>query len=53
MLTQQNGGKWGERWILIANLLYGSWEAALYDHDNAKPDEGALKRKFDKMRGFN
>lgn len=42
----------GERWVLIANPLYGSWESALYNHDFTKPDSEVLKLKFDQLKGF-
>ncbi len=37
---------WGERWILLSNPLYGSWEGALYDYRNDLSREEMLRRKY-------
>jgi len=51
-LADKYASYFGERWVLIANPLYGSWESALYNHDFTKPDEEVLKLKFDQLKGF-
>lgn len=43
---------WGERWFLLPNPDYGSWEGTLYDYDYALPIEEKLKRKYEKLRPF-
>jgi 5'-nucleotidase (lipoprotein e(P4) family) len=43
---------WGERWVLINNPLYGSWEAATFGSDNSKPDAQILKEKRTLVKGF-
>jgi acid phosphatase len=51
-MAEQHPNWWGERWILLINPLYGSWEGALYGHDFSMPDDQVLKLKFDQVKGF-
>lgn len=32
-LAEKHSDKWGTRWILLPNPLYGNWERALYDYN--------------------
>lgn len=40
---------WGERWIMLPNPIYGSWESAL--NGNAGDDAGRLAAKRGHLRG--
>lgn len=42
--------RWGERWILLPNPYYGSWERALYGHDRKLSEEEKLERKLEWLR---
>lgn len=51
-LARQYCTYWGERWFLLPNPIYGSWESALYGNDSKRGDTEVLKMKFDAVRGF-
>lgn len=40
---------WGERWIVLPNPMYGSWEGAVIDFDYDLPRERKLARKRDAL----
>jgi 5'-nucleotidase (lipoprotein e(P4) family) len=40
----------GERWILISNPLYGSWESAILNFENGLSREDILRRKYTQLR---
>jgi acid phosphatase len=50
--AEQYAGYWGERWVLLPNPAYGSWEAALYGRQFSLKDEEILQRKWESLRGF-
>jgi|CXWL01.1.fsa_nt_gi acid phosphatase len=50
--AEQYAAYWGERWVLLANPTYGSWEAALYGRQFSLKDEEILRRKWESLRGF-
>jgi acid phosphatase len=37
--------KWGTRWIMLPNPMYGSWESALYDHNFSLSRRERLARR--------
>ena len=41
---------WGEKWIMLPNPIYGSWEAALYEFDYGLPPSEKLRRAYEKLR---
>ncbi len=41
---------WGQRWILLSNPLYGSWEGALFDYQNGLPRGEMLRRKYESLQ---
>jgi len=41
---------WAEKWIMLPNPLYGSWEGALYDYDRALTAEEIRQRKLERLR---
>jgi len=40
----------GERWFMIPNPSYGSWEGAMFDNDWKLPKESRRQRKLDALR---
>ena len=44
--------RWGERWILLPNPMYGSWESALYGNDASLSEAERLRRKHEWLRGM-
>lgn len=38
---------WGERWIMLPNPQYGSWESAAFGHDYALSPEDRMARKLE------
>jgi acid phosphatase len=49
-LANQHKSHWGERWIMLPNPIYGSWEAALYEFDYGLPHSEKLKRAYQKLK---
>ena len=49
-LMRQYDAYWGERWMLLPNPLYGSWEGALFDYKNDLSRQEMLKRKYDALQ---
>lgn len=41
---------WGERWIVLSNPTYGSWEDALYGFNYDLPRAEMLRRKYDVLQ---
>ncbi|HRE83553.1 MAG TPA: HAD family acid phosphatase [Opitutaceae bacterium] len=52
ILANAHSAKWGNGWFLLPNCLYGSWEAALYQHKKGLPDETVLRLKWKILKGF-
>ena len=50
--AQKHTDWWGRRWFLLPNPMYGSWDRALYGHDTSLKDEEVLRRKIERVRGF-
>lgn len=40
---------WGERWFVLPNPQYGSWESALFDHDYGLTREEQLRSKIEAL----
>ena len=38
-LVERYADRWGDRWIMLPNPVYGSWEGALYREDDDTPEE--------------
>jgi acid phosphatase len=49
-LAKKHGDRWGKNWILLPNVLYGSWERALYP--GLTNDGEILQRKREQLKGF-
>ncbi len=45
-LLEKYSASWGQKWILLSNPLYGSWEGALFDYKNDLSRQGMLGRKY-------
>ena len=48
-LADAYAGWWGERWFVLPNPQYGSWESALFDHDYSLTREEQLRRKIEAL----
>lgn len=51
-LAATHGPRWGERWVLLPNPLYGSWESSLLGLPANTPDAQVLDRKRSSVHGF-
>jgi acid phosphatase len=49
-LANQYKSHWGEKWIMLPNPVYGSWEAALYDFEYGLPHAEKLKRSYENLK---
>ena len=49
--AEKHAAWWGERWFLLPNPMYGSWDRALYGFESLA-DEEILRRKRALVRGF-
>ena len=49
-LARKHADRWGKNWILLPNVLYGSWERALYP--GLTNDDEILQRKNEQLKGF-
>lgn len=45
-LMQRYSSYWGQKWILLSNPLYGSWQGALFDYRNDLSRQEMLRRKY-------
>lgn len=49
-LVKKNQPKWGKKWYVLPNPVYGSWQSALYDFDNSLSEtqiDSVRKAKLD------
>lgn len=49
-LVAPYAGWWGERWFMLPNPQYGSWESALFGNDYSLSREERLARKAEHLR---
>jgi acid phosphatase len=49
-LARTHADRWGKRWILLPNAMYGSWERALFP--GLIRDAQILERKREQLKGF-
>ncbi|MCB9356986.1 MAG: hypothetical protein H6506_03435 [Calditrichaeota bacterium] len=40
---------WGQRWLMLPNPAYGSWERALINYDNGLGDSLMLRKKYESL----
>lgn len=45
-LLEKYSASWGQKWILLSNPLYGSWEGALFGYKNDLSRQQMLGRKY-------
>jgi 5'-nucleotidase (lipoprotein e(P4) family) len=43
-LVERYSDRWGDRWIMLPNPVYGSWEGALYGEADETPEERARRQ---------
>ena len=48
-LVRENAERWGRRWIVIPNPIYGSWERALYDFESGLSDAEKARRVAERL----
>lgn len=51
-LAKNSAAAWGSKWFLIPNPVYGSWEAALFNHDYTTPVNEVTGLKLKQLKGF-
>jgi acid phosphatase len=49
VLARRHEEAWGQRWIVLPNPTYGSWESTLYDFDRQLPADERRRRKTDSL----
>ena len=47
--SKENIDKWGEKWIILPNPLYGSWETAAYGSDYSLSRKDIRKKMIEKL----
>ncbi len=47
--SKENINKWGEKWIILANPLYGSWETSSYGFDYSLKRDDIRKKMINKL----
>lgn len=48
-LAEKHQDRWGTRWIVMSNPLYGSWERALYDYDYQLSRQEKIDQKLKQL----
>lgn len=48
-LVRNHADRWGERWIVLPNPMYGSWQSALVGFESGLPPEELLERKLEAL----
>jgi len=51
-LAAPYSSRWGERWIVLPNPMYGSWESALHGNDASLSTAQRLHLKFERLQGM-
>jgi acid phosphatase len=51
-LATEYASRWGERWIMLPNPMYGSWETALYGNQTSLSREEKLRLKRELLKGM-
>ena len=51
-LAATYASRWGERWIMLPNPMYGSWETSLYGNDGGLNLAEQSRRKRAQLRGM-
>lgn len=48
--AKENDAKWGTRWFMLPNAMYGDWERAIVNYDNSIGDSLGLRKKYEALR---
>ena len=48
-LVKKHYDMWGEKWFILPNPVYGSWESALYNFESGLDKSEINKRKADQL----
>ncbi len=48
-LARENADRWGRKWIVLPNAVYGSWEGALYDFERGLSDAEKARRVTERL----
>ncbi len=51
-LVKQHEAMWGEKWLVLPNPSYGSWEASLFGRDYELSDAEKLRAKYGHLKPF-
>ncbi|MBW9212173.1 MULTISPECIES: 5'-nucleotidase, lipoprotein e(P4) family [Terrabacteria group] len=51
--VKENAKEWGDKFIMLPNPMYGSWEGTLYNNDFKKSDEEKDKLRKSALKIFN
>ncbi len=49
-VVEDNKSYWGERWIMLPNPTYGSWQGAIFDFNAPKDARDRVEGKFDALQ---
>lgn len=49
-LAERHAARWGDRWFLLPNPEYGSWQRALWNNERGLSAEETLRRKLARLR---
>lgn len=52
-LVEKHKEKWGRKWFMLPNPMYGSWEQALYDFDSTLTEEQVRDAKEKRLNTKN
>lgn len=52
-LTDRNSPMWGNKWIILPNPVYGSWEKSLFNYNPPKKESEKLSIKLKKLETLN
>jgi len=48
-LVREHADRWGQKWIIVPNPIYGSWERALYDFESGLSDVAKTRRVTERL----
>ena len=51
--VKDHANDWGDKYIMLPNPMYGSWEGTLYNNDFKKSDEEKDKLRKSALKVFN
>jgi 5'-nucleotidase (lipoprotein e(P4) family) len=51
-IDERYSDNWGEKWLMLPNPAYGSWDAAVIDQKHDLTRYGRLEKKWRRLKGF-